>query len=73
MVTRAIDPPAPRTNTSVPGARNAAPIAITAQMATMIAQTRQKVSLRRMRRRSTIVSASSDMAHLPSIRPGSRF
>jgi hypothetical protein len=42
-------------------------------MATMTAHTRQKVSLRRMRRRSTMVSASSDMAHLSSIRPGSRF
>ena len=44
--------------------------AITAQMATMTAQTRLKVSLRRMRRRSTIVSASSDMAQLSSIRAG---
>ena len=73
MVTRAIDPLVPPTNTSVPGARNAAPTAITAQMATMTAQTRQKVSLRRMRRRSTIVSASSDMAQLSSIRPPSRL
>src|SRR5438132_1688169 len=70
MVTRAIDPLVPPTNTSVPGARNAAPTATTAQMATMTAQTRQKVSLRRMRRRSTIVSASSDMAQLSSfVRP----
>jgi len=73
MVTRAIDPLVPPTNMSVPGACNAAPTATTAQMATMTAHTRQKVSLRRMRRRSTMVSASSDMAHLSSIRPGSRF
>ena len=35
---------------------------ITAAIATSTASTRQKVSLRRMRRRSTITSASSDMS-----------
>src|SRR5262245_15899406 len=61
MVTRAIDPPGAPVNTLVPGARSAAPTATTAQMATRTARTRQKVSLRRIRRRSTMVSASSDI------------
>src|SRR6266436_400882 len=60
MVTRAIDPAVP-THACVPGARKAAAAAMTAPMATITAHTRQKVSLRRMRRRSTMRSASSDM------------
>src|SRR5947207_15150488 len=64
MVTRAIAPPGDPVNRLVPGARNAAPAATTAQIAISTARTRQKVSLRRIRRRSTMVSASSDMAHL---------
>src|SRR5262249_57983596 len=59
-VTRATDPAVP-THASVPGARNAAAAAMTAPIATITAQTRQKVNLRRMRRRSTMTSASSDM------------
>src|SRR5262245_35849096 len=65
MVTRAIDPAGDPVHASVPGARKAAPAATTAQMATMTAEMRQKVSLRRIRRRSTMVSASSDMAYSP--------
>ena len=64
MVTRAIDPLACPVSTSVPGTRNAAPTATTAPMTSRMAKTRQKVSLRRIRRRSTMVSASSAMAHL---------
>src|SRR4051794_15331715 len=64
MVTRAIDPLVCPVRTSVPGTRNAAPTATTAPMTMSMASTRQKVSLRRIRRRSTMVSASSDMAHL---------
>src|SRR5258707_11394915 len=60
MVTRAIDPAVPP-HACVPGARKAAAAAMTAPMATITAHTRQKVSLRRMRRRSTMRSASSDM------------
>src|SRR5262245_22606224 len=66
MVTRAMDPAGEPIHASVPGARKAAPAATTAPMARMTAQTRQKVSLRRIRRRSTMVSASSDMVpHSP--------
>src|SRR6266508_309068 len=63
-VTRAIAAPGCPVSTLVPGTRNAAPAATTAQMAIRMAKTRQKVSLRRIRRRSTMVSASSDMAML---------
>ena len=64
MVMRAIEPPVAPVNTLVPGARNAAPTATTAQMAIRTASTRQNVSLRRIRRRSTMVSASSDIDSL---------
>src|SRR5882757_9746080 len=61
MVTRAIAPPGCPVSRPVPGARNATPAATTAQIAMRTARTRQKVSLRRIRRRSTMVSASSDI------------
>ena len=60
MVTRAIEPPGP----PVMAPRwpvNTTPAPTTATMATSTVTTRQNVSLRRMRRRSTIRSASSDM------------
>src|SRR5215471_13294750 len=62
IVTRAIEAPGAPGNMAVPGARSAAAIATTRQIAARRAKMRQKESLRRMRRRSTMVSASSDIA-----------
>src|SRR2546425_12724791 len=62
METRAIAPPGWPVSSVLPGMRNAAPSATTAPMASTMARTRQNVSLRRMRRRSTMVSASSDIS-----------
>ena len=47
------------------GRVNTAPAPTTATMATSTGTTRQNVSLRRIRRRSTIRSASSDMVLFP--------
>ena len=65
MVTRAMELPARPVSMLACRARAAtAPTATTAPIASRTARTRQKVSLRRIRRRSTMVSASSDMTHL---------
>ena len=48
-----------------PEARKAMPAPTTAMIASSTARTRHTVSLRRIRRRSTMVSASSDMFGLP--------
>src|SRR5215471_14669739 len=61
IVTLEIEAPGVPVSKSVPGARSAAAIATTRQIAANRPKTRQKESLRRIRRRSTMVSASSDI------------
>src|SRR5260221_13769472 len=63
MLTRAIDPD--EVSEARPPGVAITPTATTAAIATTAAKTRQKVSLRRILRRSTITSESSDIEILP--------
>src|SRR3954451_8166830 len=63
MLTRAIDPD--EVSDARPAGVAIRPTATTAAIATTAAKTRQKVSLRRILRRSTITSESSDIEILP--------